>query len=74
MQLILLVKPLVFTLEKIEIQNQPNVFSKNLVLSHVSIPRVITIDKDPAYPVAINELKEEKKMPVGIPDCRQTSF
>ncbi|MGG3523922.1 IS6 family transposase [Bacillus pseudomycoides] len=33
---------------------------------HVSQPRVITIDKNPAYPVAIEELKNEKKMPVGI--------
>ena len=30
------------------------------------MPRVITVDKNPAYPVAIEELKKEKKMPVGI--------
>lgn len=30
------------------------------------MPRVITVDKNPAYPVAIEELKKEKKMPVDI--------
>ncbi|WP_133059579.1 DDE-type integrase/transposase/recombinase, partial [Bacillus mycoides] len=29
-------------------------------------PRVITVDKNPAYPVAIQALKEEKHMPEGI--------
>ncbi|PEM35305.1 IS6 family transposase [Bacillus pseudomycoides] len=41
-------------------------FKKALRSFHVSQPRVITIDKNPAYPVAIEELKNEKKMPVGI--------
>ncbi|PDZ09496.1 IS6 family transposase [Bacillus pseudomycoides] len=41
-------------------------FKKALRSFHVSQPRVITIDKNPAYPVAIEELKSEKKMPVGI--------
>ncbi|MED1597520.1 MULTISPECIES: IS6 family transposase [Bacillus] len=41
-------------------------FKKALQSFHVSQPRVITIDKNPAYPVAIEELKNEKKMPVGI--------
>ena len=35
-------------------------FKKALAVSHVSKPRVITVDKNPAYPVAIEELKEEK--------------
>lgn len=39
---------------------------KALAFSHVSTLRVITVDKIPAYPVAIEELKEEKKMPEGI--------
>ncbi|MED4256511.1 IS6 family transposase [Priestia megaterium] len=41
-------------------------FKKALRSFHVSTPRVITVDKNPAYPVAIEELKKEKKMPVGI--------
>jgi len=41
-------------------------FKKALRSFHVSMPRVITVDKNPAYPIAIEELKNEKKMPVGI--------
>jgi transposase, IS6 family len=41
-------------------------FKKALRSFHVSNPRVITVDKNPAYPIAIEELKKEKKMPVGI--------
>ncbi|HFJ9406100.1 TPA: IS6 family transposase, partial [Bacillus paranthracis] len=41
-------------------------FKKALAFSHVSKPRVITVDKNPAYPIAIQELKEEKQMPEGI--------
>ena len=33
---------------------------------HVSKPRVMTVDKNPAYPIAIEELKKEKKTPAGI--------
>ncbi|WP_412675717.1 DDE-type integrase/transposase/recombinase, partial [Bacillus mycoides] len=40
---------------------------------HVSKPRVITVDKNPAYPIAIEELKKEKKMPVGI-KVRQVKY
>jgi IS6 family transposase len=39
---------------------------KALAFSYVSRPRVITVDKNPAYPVAIQQLKNEKKMPEGI--------
>ena len=38
-------------------------FKKALAFSYVSKPRLITVDKNPAYPVAIQELKEEKHMP-----------
>jgi len=38
---------------------------KNLAFSHVAKPRLITIDKNPAYPVLIQRLKNEKKMPEG---------
>ncbi|MFP7736649.1 IS6 family transposase [Priestia aryabhattai] len=41
-------------------------FKKALAFLYVSKPRVITVDKNPAYPIAIQELKEEKQMPEGI--------
>ncbi|PFX36760.1 IS6 family transposase, partial [Bacillus pseudomycoides] len=41
--------------------------------SHICKPRVITVDKNPAYPVAIQELKEEKHMPEGI-QIRQVKY
>jgi transposase-like protein len=48
-------------------------FKKTLAFSHVSIPRTITVDKNPAYPIAIQELKKEKKMPEGI-QIRQIKY
>ncbi|UOY92330.1 IS6 family transposase [Ectobacillus sp. JY-23] len=48
-------------------------FKKALATSHVCKPRVITVDKNPAYPVAIQELKEEKQMPEGI-QMRQVKY
>jgi transposase-like protein len=33
---------------------------------YVLNPRVITVDKSPAYPMEIEELIKEKKMPAGI--------
>ncbi|MEX0136694.1 IS6 family transposase [Bacillus nitratireducens] len=48
-------------------------FKKALRSFHVSQPHVITIDKNRAYPVAIEELKNEKKMPVGI-QIRQVKY
>lgn len=41
-------------------------FKKALAFSHVSNPRVITVNKNPAYPIANQELKEEKQLPEGI--------
>ncbi len=35
-------------------------FKKALRSFHVSKPRVITVDKNPAYPIAIGQLKKEK--------------
>ena len=35
-------------------------FKKALNVNHNQIPRVITVDKNPAYPPAIDELKKEK--------------
>jgi transposase, IS6 family len=36
---------------------------KTLKAVHTSPPRVITVDKNPAYPKAIKELKAAKKLP-----------
>ncbi|OUB33086.1 IS6 family transposase [Bacillus thuringiensis serovar yunnanensis] len=48
-------------------------FKKALQSFHVSKPRVITVDKNPAYPIAIEELKKEKKMSVDI-QIRQVKY
>ncbi|MED0993354.1 IS6 family transposase [Bacillus nitratireducens] len=48
-------------------------FKKAFRSLHVSKPRVITFDKNPAYPIAIEKLKKEKKMPVGI-QTRQLKY
>ncbi|WP_232308264.1 IS6 family transposase [Bacillus cereus] len=48
-------------------------FKKALAASHICKPRVITVDKNPTYPVAIQELKEEKRMPEGI-QIRQVKY
>jgi len=48
-------------------------FKKALAFSYVSKPRVITVDRNPAYPVAIQELKEEKQMPEGM-QVRQARY
>ena len=37
-------------------------FKKALRSFHASKPRVITVDKNPAYPIAIEELKKEKSI------------
>jgi transposase, IS6 family len=41
-------------------------FKKALSSNHNQIPRVITIDKNPAYPPAINELKNDKILPKNV--------
>ncbi|USK34542.1 IS6 family transposase [Bacillus sp. F19] len=46
---------------------------KALAFSYVAKPRVITVDKNPAYPVAIQQLKNEKKMLEGI-QIRQVKY
>ena len=48
-------------------------FKKALAASHVCKSRAITVDKNPSYPVAIQELKEEKRMPEGI-QIRQVKY
>ena len=48
-------------------------FKKALRSFHVSKPRVITVDKNPAYPVAIQQLKQEKKISEVI-QIRQVKY
>ncbi|EOO62010.1 transposase [Bacillus cereus VD196] len=48
-------------------------FKKALRSFHASKPRAITVDKNPAYPIAITGLKKEKKMPLGI-QIRQIKY
>lgn len=48
-------------------------FKKALRSLHVSNPRVITVDKNPTYPIAIEKLKKEKKIPAGI-QTRQLKY
>ena len=38
-------------------------FKKALSSNHNQIPKVITVDKNPAYPPAIDELKNDKILP-----------
>ncbi|MGE7873923.1 IS6 family transposase [Bacillus paramycoides] len=40
-------------------------FKKSLRSFHVSKPRIITVDKNPAYPISIEQLKKEKRIPIG---------
>jgi len=48
-------------------------FRKTLKAVHTSVPRVITVDKNPAYPKAIKELKAAKKLP-EIVKLRQSKY
>ncbi len=48
-------------------------FKKALQSLHVSKPRVITVDKNPAYPIAIEQLKKEKSIPDGM-QLRQQKY
>ena len=41
-------------------------FRKTLRAIHTQTPRVITVDKNPAYPKAIKELKAAKKLPEEV--------
>ncbi|EOP48830.1 transposase [Bacillus cereus VDM053] len=48
-------------------------FKKALRSFHVSQPRVMTVDKNPAYPIAIEQLKKEKSIPDGM-QLRQQKY
>jgi transposase-like protein len=48
-------------------------FKKALRSVHVSKPRVMTVDKNLAYPIAIEQLKKEKSIPDGM-QVRQQKY
>ena len=48
-------------------------FSKTLAATHTSTPRVITVDKNAAYPKAFKELKAERIMPSSC-ELRQRKY
>ncbi len=48
-------------------------FSKVLGASHTITPRVITVDKNAAYPKALRELKQEEIIPEGC-QLRQSKY
>ena len=48
-------------------------FKKALGSNHNQMPRVITVDKNPAYPPAIDELKNDKILPINV-DIRQIKY
>jgi len=48
-------------------------FSKALAAPHTSTPRVITVDKNAAYPKAFKELKAERLMPDAC-ELRQSKY
>jgi len=48
-------------------------FAKTLAASHMSTPRVITVDKNAAYPKAFKELKAERLMPDSC-ELRQSKY
>ncbi|OJD76514.1 hypothetical protein BAU28_15975 [Bacillus paramycoides] len=48
-------------------------FKKALRSFHVSKTRVIIVDKNPAYPIAMGKLGKEKKMPLGM-QIRQIKY
>ena len=48
-------------------------FKKALSSYHNQIPKVITVDKNPAYPPAIGKLKNDKILPKNV-GIRQTRY
>ena len=46
---------------------------KALCSKHNQIPRVITVDKNPAYPPAVNELKNDRILPQNV-NLRQIKY
>jgi transposase, IS6 family len=48
-------------------------FKKALGSNHNQTPRVITVDKNPAYPIAIHELKNDRILPQNV-NLRQIKY
>jgi len=48
-------------------------FRKTLKAIHIQTPRVITVDKNAAYPKAIDELKADKELPQRV-ELRQKKY
>ena len=48
-------------------------FKKALNSNHNQIPRIITVDKNSAYPPAINKLKNDKILPKNV-GIRQVKY
>ena len=48
-------------------------FEKSLGSNHNQMPRIITVDKNACYPIAIDELKNEKKLSKNI-EIRQVKY
>jgi IS6 family transposase len=51
---------------KRDIKAAKRLFKKVLSSYHNQIPRVITVDKNPAYPPAIDKLKNDKILPENV--------
>lgn len=47
-------------------QSAKRFFKKSLASCHVSKPRVLTVDKNPAYPKAVKQSKKEKRLPLDV--------
>ena len=58
---------------KLNLKAVKRFFKKALSSYHNQIPRVITVDKNPAYPPAIDELKNEKNLFKNV-EIRQTRY
>jgi transposase-like protein len=48
-------------------------FCKTLQASHTQEPRVINVDKNAAYPKAIDEVKAEEELPLSV-ELRQNKY
>lgn len=48
------------------LRNAKRFFRKTLKAIHTSCPRVVTVDKNAAYPKAMDELKAKKELPKQV--------
>lgn len=55
------------------LRNAKRFFQKTLKAIHVQTPWVITVDKNAAYPKAIDELKAKQKLPKQV-ELRQKKY